>query len=538
MRESRIWVMSAVVAGWLAVWTIAAFASPVSPFATKVVDEPPWGGIVNFRPAPGQFVNSVDPPHGNPAQALGAPNGAGIHNPSYAIVSLGGFGGSLTLKFDHTIKNDPNNPFGLDAIVYGNGFWQGRNPKMKWQEPGVIEISKDANGNGIADDTWYVIKGSHTPAVPSSLWMTEEYDKTDAAYLPSDKAVYPDNSSAYGMAYYPSYADHISLSGYQIPSALSGSHTNPNTNGAEEVWGYADCSPSLFLGDMDANDSRDDLSITSEEFFTTPDDPKATGMTPGSGGGDAFDIAWAKDAAGNSANLDGFDFIRITTGPDVWTEDYGEMSTEIDAVADASPSPQQVRAIKVYPNGTGARLLNAVVTAAFSGEFYVQDEQVSGIKVKSSTTVASGDRVNVIGEIRLAGTERQICSLDRNGATQDAFIRLVDQAGVVPDPVGMPNSRLGGGAFYTYTPGVTDGNGLNNIGLLVKTGGRVISRGTGYFYINDGSLPDGKPLKVTGSLTLQNPKYVIVTGICSCEQVGQEVRRVVKTRQQTDILEF
>jgi len=44
-------------------------------------------------------------------------------------------------------------------------------------------------------------------------------------------------------------------------------------------------------------------------------------------------------------------------------------------------------------------------------------------------------------------------------------------------PVGMTNLRLGGGDFH-YNPvtgagqvGVTDGVGLNNVGLLVKSGG-------------------------------------------------------------------
>ena len=74
-----------------------------------------------------------------------------------------------------------------------------------------------------------------------------------------------------------------------------------------------------------------------EDFYTRPDNPFAVGLTPGSGGGDGFDIAWAVDrATGEPALLDGFDFIRVTTGVNlvVVNPPFGEVSTEIDAVAD------------------------------------------------------------------------------------------------------------------------------------------------------------------------------------------------------------
>ncbi len=61
---------------------------------------------------------------------------------------------------------------------------------------------------------------------------------------------------------------------------------------------------------------------------------------PGSGGGDAFDIAWAIDPENGAAgNLPGFDFIRLTTAVDIVVDVLAEMSAEIDAVADAAPDP-------------------------------------------------------------------------------------------------------------------------------------------------------------------------------------------------------
>ena len=41
-------------------------------------------------------------------------------------------------------------------------------------------------------------------------------------------------------------------------------------------------------------------------------DPLLGGITPGSAGGDAFDLSWAVDAQGGPVKLDHADFVRIT----------------------------------------------------------------------------------------------------------------------------------------------------------------------------------------------------------------------------------
>jgi len=236
-----------------------------------------------------------DPDYNNPERALGAPIGGGTEfgEPS-SIVTLGGAGGSITLGFDHRVMDDGTNPFGMDAIVYGNAFWFQGNPTRRFAEAGIIEISRDDNGNGLADDDWYFIPGSHLS---------------------------PPCSGA-----------------CQLPAGTFGNSTlnHPGGSGAtvEVAYGYADMSPTLLLGDLDADNQVDDTTLTPEEFYTVPDDPMTVGMSEGAGGGDAFDIAWAVDPeTGDPAGLDGFDFIRITTGLDASTI-FGEISPEIDAVAD------------------------------------------------------------------------------------------------------------------------------------------------------------------------------------------------------------
>lgn len=293
----------------------------VSPFATKVLE---------FAPAPGQFVNHPD--FNDPGRALGPPSGGGTSAPNNtSVVSLGGFGGYIVLGFDHTIRDDPLNPFGMDAIVFGNAYWVGGDPNRHWAECATIEISADENGNGLADDTWYLIPGSHITNPPLQLIVKHWDDNiNDKRYPPEDESWIP-----------PGNIGTWDTQAFALPVTIFGSTvvTNPNLGGQSEgILGYGDYSPTLVLGDLNGDNFVDDATISPEEFYTSPDDPYTVGITAGSGGGDAFDIAWAIDPiTGRAAELSGFDFIRLTSAVDSVSPIFGEKSAEIDAVADVTP---------------------------------------------------------------------------------------------------------------------------------------------------------------------------------------------------------
>ena len=82
-------------------------------------------------------------------------------NPSYPpfknteVFSVG-TSGSITLKFDHPVRNDINNPYGIDLLAFGNalqslnsGAWTAGDPNLVnltsglFSEAGQIEISQD-----------------------------------------------------------------------------------------------------------------------------------------------------------------------------------------------------------------------------------------------------------------------------------------------------------------------------------------------------------------------------------------------------------
>jgi hypothetical protein len=294
-----------------------------SPFATAVAD---------FSPAPGQFVN--DSLFSDATAALGRPYAGGFVDPgNSSLVSLGGFGGAITLAFDHTVLDEAANPFGLDAIVYGNAFWVAGDPNRKWAEAGVIEISRDGNGNGLADDPWYLIPGSHIVNLASQhATQTWDDDWSNPTWPPADPDWIP-----------PGRSGSWQTLGWLLPASVFAKYVveNPNGPGAtrEGYWGYVDCSPTLRLGDLNGDDVVDDPTALPEVFYTRPDNPLVVGLTGGCGGGDAFDIAWAVDeVTGAPAQLDGFDFVRISTGVNYIPANtaLGEISTEVDAVADVT----------------------------------------------------------------------------------------------------------------------------------------------------------------------------------------------------------
>ncbi len=279
--------------------------------------------VVSYSPAPGLSVG--DPAFTDPSAALGPPSGVGpVDGAASGVVTLGGFGGEILLAFDQTVLDDPRNPMGLDAVVFGNGFWAcvngcaGTDPSRRWAEAGVIEIALDVNGNGLADDPWYVIRGSSLPEAPVEAFRTK------------------------------SWPGGVETSGYELPGEFVPPPPffllNPGEP-AESHWGYADLSPVLPVGDLSGaagapgegglDDPEDLAGIDAGSFYTYPDDPLTVGIDAGAPGGDAFDIAWAVNPqTGEPADLPGFDFIRIRTGVDALLGPLGELSTEIDGVAD------------------------------------------------------------------------------------------------------------------------------------------------------------------------------------------------------------
>lgn len=230
-----------------------------------------------------------------------------------------------------------------------------------------------------------------------------------------------------------------------------------------------------------------------------------------------------------------------------WFDDF--RLTELNPYADLdadSPGTLVVAALKSSvgdarkePDGTAVKLAGIPVTGYPVGQsqrFYVEDaDRSSGILVDK--TGGSGD-LNVV--------ENDLVTLTGVLATVDGerVLRLPNvsnrTASAAPGPVAMPGRALGGTADG-YTPGVFEGVGRNNVGLLVKVWGIINSVGSGYFYVDDWSgLSDGKGQGVkiiSGGIPMQGgATFAVVTGFSSVEKSGGVPYRVVRPRRASDIV--
>jgi len=165
-----------------------------------------------------------------------------------------------------------------------------------------------------------------------------------------------------------------------------------------------------------------------------------------------------------------------------------------------------------------------VVTANFGDYTYVQDSSRSrGLRVSFTSPWSVGDQVTLMGRMNTISGERELSDVECLSHTY---------AVSSPAPINMSIAMLGGGLPDKYTGSVINSSGIYTLGLLVKTTGKVISHGTGWFIITDGSKA---VVKVYSNATVtDNTDFVGVTGIATIES-GQ---RVIKTRTAQDVVNY
>ncbi|ASZ10715.1 hypothetical protein KTO58_21945 [Chitinophaga pendula] len=252
----------------------------VSPYVTRVLE---------YKPAPGQFINAT---YGSQSDAQ---NVIGVYDPAnwQKIVTLGAYGGYIIFGFDHSITNQANK---TDFIIYGNAFESNGN---YFSEPGVVWVSRDVNANGLADDPWYQIKGSYynNTATKHNYVVTYTLPSPQNADVPwtsntGDNGLVLRNSWHTQASYYPLW---LGVNSY----ALGGTRLPDNYAGGPTITGYAD---------------------------STPD-------------GDKIDISWAVNASGNPVSLASIDFVKVQSGIQKMNGTLGEVSTEVAGAADLSLLP-------------------------------------------------------------------------------------------------------------------------------------------------------------------------------------------------------
>lgn len=278
--------------------------------------------VLAYRPAPGQFMNTSTTAYekGFSAEDVRRKAEEKLKDPYLCLLSLGGFGGSIVVGFDHTV---PNINGAYDFKIFGNASYDSFGTLTGAlggsSEPGIVLVSKDVNGNGLADDEWYELKGSeydskhtikdyaityHRPASPlSSVKWTDNQGNTGYVYR---------NETHTKNDYYPAWIEEDEMTFYG--SRLKDNAVNEPRPGMPEHWvgycyayGYADNHP---------NDEK----------------------------GALFKIDWAVDKEGRAVKLDGIDFVKIYTAVNQYCGWMGEISTEVQAVEDLHFAKKEINA--------------------------------------------------------------------------------------------------------------------------------------------------------------------------------------------------
>ena len=167
-----------------------------SAFANKVLD---------YNPAPSQYMNTVTTAYKEnyTAEEVRKYAEEQLKDTDLCLISLGAYGGYITVGFDHTV---PNVPGEYDLKIYGNAYYDMFGTLTGAlggsAEPGIVLVSKDTNGNGLADDEWYELAGSeyNSPATTKNYTIT--YYRPSS---PKEDVKWTDNKGNEGYVYRNDY---------------------------------------------------------------------------------------------------------------------------------------------------------------------------------------------------------------------------------------------------------------------------------------------------------------------------------------------
>lgn len=236
--------------------------------------------VFEYKPAPGQFVNTSIGDSAAAQKLVGSTDN---------VLTLGAWGGYVTFGFDHEVSK---------FAVYSNTI-------EELSEPGVVMVSRDENGNGLPDDTWYTISGEQYSNAIKNYQVTyyNPHASADVKWKDNQGDSGTVAINAYhAQPYYPAFItaqEAVSFTGIRLPATLkdnAGYYVNSGF-----AYGYAD----NWTSDYATN------------------------------GYNSFDLTNVVDGNGNKVTLPAIRFIRVYTGQNSkGNATIGEISTEIRGAID------------------------------------------------------------------------------------------------------------------------------------------------------------------------------------------------------------
>ena len=249
-----------------------------------------------YTAAPGQFVNKLPAAGITPEEAAAAAE-AKINTNS--MITLGAFGGFVVVGFDHSVVNKEA----------AKDLWIGGNAFATSNEPAIVWVMQDVNGDGQPNDLWYELKGSEYGLEETIQGYTITYYAAEAR----ENVRWTDNlgnagtvdaNSFHGQRYYPNWINKESYT-------LTGSCLKPRTEDQSASYGSEYWSNKPFGWGYVDNSGSDYVN-----------------------GGTEFDVDNAVNGDGTPANLEHIDFVKIQTAVNAKAGWLGEVSTEVIGIKD------------------------------------------------------------------------------------------------------------------------------------------------------------------------------------------------------------
>lgn len=280
--------------------------------------------VVNYLPAPGQFVNQEA--YCNALATKAVTNGN--------MVTLGAYGGSIIYHFKDGIKNDPKNPYGIDFIVYGNAFTNDDGTScLGAAEPAAVMVSSDGvHWAELAGSLFYDGKTKHNNKVKyTNADPSFSKGAKDVEWVRNDKAEGKIlANSHHSQPYYPN------PSIYDKYNADKFKNTSYNSNSMTvEGWSWISDKPAPRYGYGDTHANKEMNGKVSNEAVN-PYAQRHDAIY----NGDGMDLSWAVGADGtpiNPAYVSTIYWVKIYN-PNMYDGGtIGECSPEIVGAAIAKP---------------------------------------------------------------------------------------------------------------------------------------------------------------------------------------------------------